>query len=88
MTFMKHQSADEHHYDKESESYDSINEKASQAINKTIEAVLKKNRIKTVADFTCGTGSQVFYLHNHGFEVSGFDINKKMLNIAIKKAGL
>ncbi len=85
MSLLKHKSADEKHYDKEAESYDAVNEKNSLIINKTIEGILKDHQVNRIVDFTCGTGSQVFYLHKKGYDVSGFDINKKMLRMARKK---
>lgn len=86
MSYLKHESADGKHYDTESESYDSVNEVNSIPINKVVHEILKKHKVKTVADFTCGTGSQVFYLNEKGYEISGYDISKKMLTIARMKA--
>lgn len=75
-------------YDKDSEfeelfHKDSTNETIT---NRTIKAILKKHKIKTVHDFTCGTGSQVFYLLKHGYQVTGSDISAGMLRIAARKA--
>lgn len=55
-------------------------------INQTIENILKKYKVKTVLDLTCGTGSQVFWLEKRGYEVVGSDINSNMLKIAKNKA--
>ncbi|MCA9508328.1 MAG: class I SAM-dependent methyltransferase [Myxococcales bacterium] len=85
MKSIKHKSAKASHYDKESESYDAFNENNSIVINKTIESILKKNKIKSVLDLSCGTGLQVFFLAEHGYDVTGCDINAKMLNIAKDK---
>jgi ubiquinone/menaquinone biosynthesis C-methylase UbiE len=52
------------------------------AVNKNIEKTLKQAKAKTVLDLTCGTGSQVFWLNKRGFEVTGADINSKMLRVA------
>jgi len=75
-------------YDKDSEfeevfHKDTANEKIT---NRTIETILKKYKIKTVLDLTCGTGSQVFHLLKRGFKVTGSDISKGMLKIAKRKA--
>jgi ubiquinone/menaquinone biosynthesis C-methylase UbiE len=55
-------------------------------INHTIENILKKHKVKTILDLTCGTGSQVFWLAKRGYEVVGSDFNVNMLNIAKDKA--
>jgi ubiquinone/menaquinone biosynthesis C-methylase UbiE len=62
---------------------DTTNEKIT---NRTIEKILKKYKVKTVLDLTCGTGSQVFHLLKRGFKVTGSDISKGMLKIAKRKA--
>lgn len=54
--------------------------------NRTIEKILKKYKVKTVLDLTCGTGSQVFWLLKRGYQVSGSDISPGMLKIAKRKA--
>jgi len=83
---MSHYSAKPSHYDKEAEHYDTFNEENSRLINCTVEKILKKYRVKTVLDLSCGTGSQVFWLAKRGYEVIGCDINSKMLKIARSKA--
>lgn len=75
-------------YDKDSEFEElfhkyTTNEKVT---NRTVEKILKKNKVKTVLDLTCGTGSQVFHLLKRGFKVTGSDISKGMLKIAERKA--
>lgn len=75
-------------YDKDNEfeevfHKDTTNEKLT---NRTIEKILKKYKVKTVLDLTCGTGSQVFHLLKRGFKVIGSDISKGMLKIAKRKA--
>lgn len=52
------------------------------SVNRYVEKILKNNRVKTVLDFSCGTGSQVFWLTKHGYEVIGVDISQGMLKIA------
>jgi ubiquinone/menaquinone biosynthesis C-methylase UbiE len=56
--------------------------------NKLITKILKKHKTRSVLDLTCGTGSQVFWLLDHGFHVVGSDISRGMLRIAKKKAKL
>ena len=56
------------------------------ATNKLITKILKKYKVTSVLDLTCGTGSQVFWLLDHGFQVIGSDISRGMLSIAKKKA--
>lgn len=86
MKVLSHCSAKPSHYNKEALTYDAFNEKNSAQINQLIEKVLKKYRVKTVLDLTCGTGSQVFWLTKRGYQVVGSDINAKMLTIAKDKA--
>lgn len=83
---IKHITAQSTHYDKDAEYYDQFNEDRSQVINNIIEIILKKHNVKSVLDLTCGTGSQVFYLKKHGYEVVGSDFNAKMLDVAKDKA--
>ena len=83
---IKHSSAKPSHYNKEAESYDGFNDDGAKIINSSIEKILKKHKVRTVLDLTCGTGSQVFWLTQKGFEVVGVDINAKMLKIAKQKA--
>lgn len=81
-----HTSAQASHYDKEAASYDVFNEERSRTINKFIESVCKKHDVKTVLDVACGTGSQVFWLAERGYGVTGYDISEKMIAIAQQKA--
>lgn len=83
---IKHTSAQASHYDKESSSYDALNEQNSTTINTFLEQLFTKHAVSTIADFTCGTGSQVFWLTTKGFTVIGSDINANMLAIAQEKA--
>ncbi|NKB47160.1 MAG: methyltransferase domain-containing protein [Legionellales bacterium] len=86
MSNITHLSALATHYDQEAKRYDVFNEKRSKQINQLIENVLQENNVKTVLDLACGTGSQVFWLTEKGFDVVGIDINDKMLSIARQKA--
>lgn len=81
-----HKTAKPSDYNKESEGYDAFNERNSALINYTVEQILKKYNIHTILDLACGTGSQVFWLTHEGFNVTGIDINAKMLKIAKQKA--
>lgn len=54
--------------------------------NALIEKLLKAQKVKTVLDMTCGTGSQVFYLAERGYEVIGSDFSPALLDIARRKA--
>lgn len=86
MNLLSHHSAKPSHYNKEAENYDTFNEKSSEQTNEVIGKILKKYRVQTVLDLTCGTGSQVFWLAKRGYEVVGSDINSNMLKIARSKA--
>lgn len=86
MTITKHESAKPSHYNQEAAHYDGFNEKKAKVINELIASILKKHKVKSVLDLTCGTGSQVFHLSRKGFEVMGVDINAKMIGIAKSKA--
>jgi 2-polyprenyl-3-methyl-5-hydroxy-6-metoxy-1,4-benzoquinol methylase len=81
-----HDSANASHYDYDADNYDAFNEKNSKQINQTIENILKKYKVKTVLDLTCGTGSQVFWLAKRKYDVTGSDINANMLKVARNKA--
>lgn len=83
---IKHTSASSTHYDIEAQHYDAFNEARSVQINQLIERTLRKHNVTTVLDLTCGTGSQVFWLAERGFDVVGADISEKMLAIACEKA--
>lgn len=62
-----------------------INEQ-TEATNTLIEKLLRNQNAKTVLDMTCGTGSQVFYLAEQGYEIIGSDFSPALLNIARDKA--
>jgi ubiquinone/menaquinone biosynthesis C-methylase UbiE len=80
-----HRSAAPSHYDDEAEHYDVLNEANTRTINETIETILKRHGVETVLDLTCGTGSQLFWLAERGYKVTGADINAKMLERARSK---
>lgn len=81
-----HTSAQAAHYDKEFANYNLFNASNASVINLTLENILTSHSVKTVLDLTCGTGLQVFWLHEKGFVVHGVDINANMLSVAKQKA--
>lgn len=58
----------------------------TEAKNALIERLLKNQQVNTVLDMTCGTGSQVFYLVEHGYDVIGSDFSPALLETARNKA--
>jgi 2-polyprenyl-3-methyl-5-hydroxy-6-metoxy-1,4-benzoquinol methylase len=56
--------------------------------NALIEKLLKVQNAKTVLDMTCGIGSQVFYLHDRGYEVVGSDFSPALIAQAREKASV
>lgn len=56
MGLISHYSAKPSHYNKESKHYDKFNEEKSKTVNQFIENILKKHKVKSVIDLTCGTG--------------------------------
>jgi ubiquinone/menaquinone biosynthesis C-methylase UbiE len=58
----------------------------TQEKNAVIEKLLKEHHAKTVLDLTCGTGSQVFFLTEHGYKVTGADFSPALLEIARARA--
>lgn len=88
MKTLKHTTAKASYYNTRAECYDEFNENNSKAINALLEKILKEHQVATVLDLTCGTGSQVFWLKDKGFEVVGSDISRSMLKIAKQKAKL
>jgi ubiquinone/menaquinone biosynthesis C-methylase UbiE len=54
--------------------------------NALIEKLLKEQGITTVLDMTCGTGSQVLYLAQHGYKITGSDLCSDLIKIAQKKS--
>lgn len=88
MKTLKHTTAKASYYNTRAECYDEFNENNSKSINALLEKILKEHQVVTVLDLTCGTGSQVFWLKEKGFEVVGSDISRSMLKIAKQKAKL
>ena len=74
-------------YKKRPEYFDAFNiGEDTDSKNAIIEKLLKKQKVKTVLDMTCGTGSQVFYLLKQGYQVTGSDFSPALLEIARDKA--
>lgn len=88
MKRLKHTTATASYYNTRAECYDEFNENNSSTINALLEKLLKEHQVATVLDLTCGTGSQVFWLKDKGFEIVGSDISRRMLKIAKQKAKL
>ena len=54
--------------------------------NSLIESILKKHKVRTVLDLTCGTGSQVFFLAKQGYKITGADFSPALLKKARERA--
>ncbi len=74
-------------YQKRPEYFDAhnVNEDTA-AKNAVIESFLRKYKVKSVLDLTCGTGSQVFFLTERGYNVTGADFSPALLDIARNRA--
>lgn len=74
-------------YKKQPEYFDAFNIGSdTEAKNAVIEKLLKEQKVKSVLDMTCGTGSQVFHLIKHGYVVTGSDFSPELLKQARAKA--
>lgn len=73
-------------YNELSQYFDVLGCSSPDKVNRRIGTLLKKYKIKTLLDLTCGTGSQVLWLAKHGFQVVGSDLSPKLLKIAKRKA--
>ncbi len=74
-------------YQKRPEYFDAhnINDDTAEK-NSVIENLLRKYKVKSVLDLTCGTGSQVFFLTERGYDVTGADFSPALLDIARNRA--
>ena len=54
--------------------------------NAFLSKFFKEKGVKTILDATCGTGAQTIYLKQQGFDITGNDICKEMLDVAKEKA--
>ena len=59
---------------------------STEKVNAIIERIIRQFGVKSVLDMTCGTGSQVFYLKERGYNVVGSDFSPPLLEIARNKA--
>jgi SAM-dependent methyltransferase len=88
---LRHITAAPSHYDEESKNYDIFTEENSDQIqmNSRVASLLNtySPSCQSILDVTCGTGSQVFSLTQRGYEVTGSDINERMLQVARQKVG-
>jgi 2-polyprenyl-3-methyl-5-hydroxy-6-metoxy-1,4-benzoquinol methylase len=78
-------------YSKLSKFFDALGSGSPDSVNRVIGNILKKHKVKSVLDMTCGTGSQVIWLAKNGYNVTGSDFSPKLLTIAkakIKKANI
>lgn len=74
-------------YKKQPEYFDALNiQDDTDLKNSVLENLLRKYEASTVLDLTCGTGSQVFFLTQHGYKVTGADFSPALLEIARQKA--
>jgi cyclopropane fatty-acyl-phospholipid synthase-like methyltransferase len=73
-------------YSQLSQYFDALSQGDEHLKNSTIEKILKKHKVKTVLDLTCGTGSQVFWLAKRGYKVIGADLSPALLEIAKERA--
>jgi len=72
-------------YNKLSKFFDAVGSGSTNAVNSLIGKILKKHKIKTVLDLTCGTGSQILWLAKHGYKVVGSDYSPELLKTAKAK---
>lgn len=73
-------------YSQLSEYYDLLSQGHDHSKNQIIEKILKKHKVETVLDLTCGTGSQALWLSKRGYKVTGADFSPALLEIARDKA--
>ena len=84
-----HKKALPNHYDIHAKNDEYFNnEDSALSMNNLVVTLLQSYRpnCKSILDVTCGAGSQVFYLAKKGYDVTGSDINVKMLEVARNKA--
>lgn len=74
-------------YQRHPEFFDAFSDNGqTAATNTVVEKLLRKQKVRTVLDMTCGTGSQVFHLTKRGYKVTGADFSPALLRIARAKA--
>ena len=73
-------------YSVQAKYYDGLEENPSvEDFNKVLDKLLKKHKVKSVFDITCGTGAQAIYLDKKRYNVTASDFSKEMVAIAQKK---
>jgi len=65
---------------------DKVSEKKTQEETKLLEEILNKNKVIKVLDLACGQGRHSIALSKEGFNVTGLDYSKDLINIARQKA--
>tara|TARA_Y100000310_G_scaffold343922_1_gene453950 strand:+ start:2864 stop:3616 length:753 start_codon:yes stop_codon:yes gene_type:complete len=75
----------DYNYSTLAEYYDIIESEGIGDFNRVLDKLLKKYKVKSILDITCGTGAQAIPIHKKGYEVIGSDYNKEMIDIAKKK---
>jgi SAM-dependent methyltransferase len=73
-------------YNTLSKFFDAVGSGSTSDTNHVVEKILKKYKVKTVLDLTCGTGSQVFWLSKRGYKIIGSDFSPELIKIAKRKA--
>jgi len=61
------------------------NVESIKSFNPVLYRILRKNKVRSVLDMTCGTGVQAGYLHKKGMKVAASDFNAEMVKIAKSK---
>jgi 2-polyprenyl-3-methyl-5-hydroxy-6-metoxy-1,4-benzoquinol methylase len=65
--------------------FDALGNGSPETVNRSIGKILKKYKVKSVLDLSCGTGSQVLWLAKQGYNVTGVDLSPNLLKIAKNK---
>ena len=76
----------EYNYSARAKDYDILEKNNNiDSVNNIIDKFFKKNKVQSVLDIACGTGSQSIFLSKKGYDVTPSDSSKKMVTIAQKK---
>jgi ubiquinone/menaquinone biosynthesis C-methylase UbiE len=76
----------EYNYSEIADIYDSLEYSQDYGeVNKILEKIFQKHKIKKVLDITCGTGAQAIHFHKKGYDVTASDFSKEMISVAKKK---
>lgn len=77
-------------YERLSKYYEIVEPDFTESLMPFIDRIFQKYEVKKVLDLTCGTGRQLLWLADHGYQVVGSDISPEMLKMAksnSRKAG-